>query len=125
MVEHETKEQKREPYHLDTMKALLEKWETEHLNKILPKLANSEVGQLQAEMQQIAVRVSRKIQAALRNKCAACEKPLSELRGPYNTIPMYNINTSNWVNQYACSEKCSGVLQERARKAQEVLATSH
>ena len=125
MAEESKHDHKREPYHLDTMKALLEKWETEHLNNIKTQTANHELGQLAEAIRQIGTRISRKMQGEMRNKCAACTKPLSDLRGPYQTIPVYDVNTSNYVNQYACSQKCTEVLQERARKAQDVLLTGH
>lgn len=121
MAEH--KPQPTDHYKLETMMTLAEKWETDHLDKIPILEANHEIGQFQEAVRAIATRVGKKMQAERRNKCAACMKPLNELRGPFNTIPIYDINTSNYVNQYACSAKCSEKLQEKARDAQTYLAT--
>jgi len=109
------------PHSPEGMLAYVERWEAEYLLKLPIHQANNELARLQEALRKAGERLSRKQQAESRNRCSQCNKPL-DARGPYMTVPIYDLNRQNWINQNACSAPCSEKLGQKAREVQNRIA---
>lgn len=121
MAEAEKAAKAPHPFSPEGMLAHIERWESDYLLKVPMHQANNELARLQETLRKIGERLSRKQQAESRNRCSECHKPL-DARGPYMTVPIYDFNRQNWVNQNACSSPCSEKLQQKARAVQNKIA---